>query len=221
MATAFEGKLRRSTTAIDVARVLRERILAGTYDEDQFIRQELVATELGVSRIPVREALAQLESEGLVVREKFRGAMVPRLSNTEIEEIYALRLMIEPYLLRAAIEQITDKEIGALGTIIKRSRRAKDVGEWAELNVDFHRTLYRAADRPLSLQLLDNLLNRADRYFKVQRVLSSETHTESDAEHARILDAVAARDPDTAVDLLCAHIRWNKSDMTRTIEPKS
>lgn len=217
MATVTDGKLSRSTTAIDVARVLKQRILAGHYAEDQFIRQELIAQELGVSRIPVREALAQLEAEGLVVREKYRGALVPKLSVTEIEEIYALRLMIEPYLLRAAIAQIGAEQIEHLKAIVDRSRETQDMTTWAGLNMEFHRTLYEAAGKPLSLQLLDNLLMRADRYLKMQRFLSTQTQAESDAEHQRILDAVITGDADAAVDALCSHIRWNATDVTRMI----
>jgi DNA-binding GntR family transcriptional regulator len=217
VATAPNGKLERSTTAIEVARVLKQRILAGHYAENQFIRQELIAQELGVSRIPVREALAQLETEGLVIREKYRGAIVPKLSVTEIEEIYALRLMIEPYLLRAAIANITHSQIDHLRDIVQRSREAEDSSLWAGLNMEFHRMLYEAAAKPLSLQLLDNLLMRADRYLKMQRFLSTQTQEESDAEHQRILDSVIAGDADAAVESLNAHIRWNATDVTRMI----
>lgn len=217
VATALNGKLERNTTSAEVARVLKERILAGRYSQDQFIRQELIAQELGVSRIPVREALAQLEAEGLVVREKYRGAVVPKLSVSEIAEIYELRLMLEPYLLRTAIANITPADVAALQAIVARSREVTDMGAWAGLNMDFHRTLYQAAQKPLSLQLLDNLLLRADRYLKMQRFLSPQTQQESDAEHQRILDFVMAGDADGAVAALNAHIRWNASDVTRMI----
>lgn len=211
------GKLARSTTALDVTRVLKERILAGHYAEDQFIRQDLIAQELGVSRIPVREALALLEAEGLVIREKFRGAVVPRLSAAEIEEIYALRGLLEPYLLEEAIARITPEIIETLDDIVERSRRASDKTEWAGLNVEFHRTLYEAADRPLTLQMLDRLLVRADRYLKMQRFMSPQTQQESDAEHMRILDCIKAGDKHGALESLRQHIRWNAVDVRRTV----
>jgi DNA-binding GntR family transcriptional regulator len=125
--TGDSGKLSRSTTAADVAKILRKRILAGAYSEQQFIRQETIAQELGVSRIPVREALTLLEAEGLLIREKYRGAVVPKLSLTEIDEIYALRLMIESYLLRSAISKITPAQIEHLQAVITRSRKTKDM----------------------------------------------------------------------------------------------
>ena len=210
-------RIERSTTAVEVTRILRDHILKGRYPPNSFIRQELIAQELGVSRIPVREALAQLEAEGLVIREKFRGALVPELSVTEIQEIYDLRLMIEPYLLREATTRMTPAHIAELREIVERSRRAEDVALWAGLNVDFHRTLYRFAERPLAMQVLENLLVRADRYLKMQRFLSAETQSESDAQHQRILEFVAASDTDAAAGALRDHIAWNAGDVLNTI----
>ncbi|WP_136161309.1 GntR family transcriptional regulator [Sphingomonas flavalba] len=212
-------KLERSTTSADVARVLRRRILEGRYGEEQFIRQDVIATELGVSRIPVREALAQLESEGLVIREKYRGAIVPKLSLSEIEEIYELRGMIEPYLLAHAISNITPRQVRQLREIITRSMATDLVADWAGLNVDFHRKLYEVAGKPLTLQVLDNLLIRADRYLKLQNFNSLATKNESDAEHARILDLVEKRDVKAATAALRTHIRWNAEDVRQSIAP--
>jgi DNA-binding GntR family transcriptional regulator len=210
-------RIERNTTAAEVTRILRERILKGRYPPNSFIRQELIAQELGVSRLPVREALAQLEAEGLVIREKYRGALVPALSMTEIQEIYDLRLMIEPYLLRGAIARMTPQHIATLGEIVTRSRSAEDTAIWAGLNVDFHRTLYALAERPLAMQLLENLLVRADRYLKMQQFLSTDTQAESDAQHQRILEHVAAGDVDAATEALRDHIQWNAGDVRNTL----
>lgn len=217
MGLADGSKLVRNTTAIDVARILRERILSGNYAEDEFIRQEMIANELGVSRIPVREALAQLEAEGLVIRQKYRGALVPKLSIGEIEEIYEVRGMLEPYLLEAAIPNITPEVITKLRSVVERSRTARDMTEWAGLNMDFHQALYSLANKPLSVQVLENLLTRADRYLKMQRFLSSETRDESDAEHHRILDLIEEGDAQGAVNALREHISWNAQDLRRTL----
>ncbi|MEI9849915.1 MAG: GntR family transcriptional regulator [Sphingomonas sp.] len=200
-----------------MARVLRRRILEGRYSEEQFIRQDVIANELGVSRIPVREALAQLESEGLVIREKYRGAIVPRLSVKEITEIYELRAMIEPYLLSHAIANITPRQIRELRGIVALSQDTDKVSDWAGLNVDFHRKLYEVADKPLTLQVLDNLLVRADRYLKLQNFHSLATKNESDAQHARILELVEQRDVERATLALRTHISWNAEDVRQSI----
>jgi DNA-binding GntR family transcriptional regulator len=213
--------LLRSTTAKDVADVLRRRILSGHYREDRFIRQEMIAGELGVSRIPVREALAQLESEGLVVRHKFRGAMVPKLSREEIQEIFELRAMIEPYLLRHAIPRISKAEVSELRDIVKRARKMKDIGEWAGLNVEFHRTLYRAANKPVASQILENLLVRADRYLKLQTFSTASTITESDRQHEAMLNLIEKGDVEAAVTALRDHIGWTADDAPKTLRLQS
>jgi DNA-binding GntR family transcriptional regulator len=210
-------RIERSTTAVEVARVLRRRILSGRYSDDQFIRQELIAQELGVSRLPVREAMAQLEAEGLVIRVKYRGAIVPRLSTEEIVEIYELRAMLEPYLLRHSIRNITPEQIRQLRDIVARSRQTSEISDWAGLNVDFHRTLFGVAGKPLALQTLDNLLLRADRYLKMQSFHSAATKDESDEQHSRILDFVEARDEEGAVAALRDHIGWNATDVQESL----
>jgi len=189
---------------------------------DKFIRQDTIALELGVSRIPVREALAKLEAEGLVVREKYRGALIPKLSLGEIEEIYELRAMIEPYLIRHAVNNITPEQLTQLKGIVERSRKTKAVKDWAGLNIDFHRSLFEAAGKPLAMQVLDNLLVRADRYLKLQNFRSSTTKEESDAQHGQILKFVAQGDVEGAVTALQKHIRWNAEDVKHSIAlPKS
>ncbi len=213
----LSDRLDRTTTAHDVTRVLRRRILEGRYPVDKFIRQDTIALELGVSRIPVREALAKLEAEGLVVREKYRGAMIPRLSFAEIEEIYEMRAMIEPYLIRHAVQNITAEQLTHLKGIVDKSRKTKAVKDWAGLNIDFHRSLFLAADKPLAMQFLDNLLVRADRYLKLQNFRSSTTKEESDSQHAQILKYVANRDVEGAVGALEKHIKWNADDVKNTI----
>jgi DNA-binding GntR family transcriptional regulator len=213
----LSDRLNRTTTAHDVTQVLRRRILEGRYPVDKFIRQETIALELGVSRIPVREALAQLEAEGLVVREKYRGALIPRLSLSEIEEIYEMRAMIEPFLLRHAVKNISAEQLANLSRIVERSRKTRAVKDWAGLNKDFHRSLFEAADKPLAMQVLDNLLVRADRYLKLQNFRSSTTKEESDAQHGQILKCVKAGDVEGAVAVLTMHIRWNANDVKHTI----
>ena len=94
--------IKRETTSQQVAEVLRRRILSGELAEGQGIRQEAIAQELGVSRLPVREALVLLEVQGLVTNVKYKGAVVASLSSDEIAEIYALRGLLESFLLENA-----------------------------------------------------------------------------------------------------------------------
>ena len=216
--TAGKTLLKRSTTTTEVARVLRQRIVGGHYDEGQFLRQEAIAQELGVSRLPVREALALLEAEGFVVREKYRGAMIPKLSISEIQEIYNLRSMLEPYLLEHAIPKIDRKTIEKARKLIKDSRACENLNEWADLNWSFHKTLYMPADLSLSIQLLEQLLMRADRYLKMQRFLSRESQQESDGQHQHILDLIEEDKGKEALAALKEHISWNAADVRATLD---
>lgn len=211
-------RIERNTTAAEVARVLRRRILGGHYRGGEFLRQEAIAQELGVSRVPVREALSMLEAEGILLHEKYRGAVVPELSLAEIDEIYRLRALIEPYLLEAAIPNITPELIAQTHQLVDRSEKVTDVKEWAELNWDFHRMLYLPANLPLAIKVLESLLMRADRYLKMQQELSDETRRESVDRHRQILRLIERGDARGAIAALREHIDWNIHDIGHTID---
>ena len=101
----------RKTTASIVAEELRKRILTGRLREGAQIRQEAIANELGVSRIPVREALRQLEAEGMITLVSHKGAEVTRLEPSEIEELFEVRTMLETWLIENAIGPMTSEDI--------------------------------------------------------------------------------------------------------------
>lgn len=210
--------LTRSTTASQVVRVIRERIISGEYKAGSFLRPEAFAQELGVSRIPVREALSQLEFEGFVVREQYRGYVIAELSLREIEEIYALRTLIEVYVLEQAIPRLTPEVLQEARELVLASGKCTDLDEWAELNTQFHKTLYQAADLPLMGQMLEHLVMRADRYFRLQRTLSAEAIEQSTKEHQHILDLICAGRGDEAIAALRKHINWNETDMRKVYE---
>lgn len=211
-------QLARSTTAAEVARIVRQRILNGHYKAGSFLRQEAIAQDLGVSRIPVREALALLEAEGFVIREQYRGALIPKLSLQEVKEIYTLRSMLEPYLLEQAIPKLTASVLDKARELVVASRDCTDLNEWGRLNFLFHKTLYQVAELPLTMLVLDQLLGRADRYLRMQRYLSAEIQKESDQEHQNILELIAAGRGEEAVAALRKHISWNEEDVRQTYE---
>lgn len=208
-----KSTLKRNTTAVEVARILRSRILNGEFTEGEFIRQEAIASELEVSRIPVREALVILESEGFVIREKYRGAVVPKLSIEEIREVYTLRCMIEPYLLQEACPNIDEATRQEALELVEQSGQCDDLEAWAELNWSFHRILYAKANLPVTMQILETLLLRADRYLRIQRSLSPRMQNESDTQHIEILRLIEQEKYDQAVEALREHISWNETDM--------
>ena len=200
--------VQRQTIASQALEALRTQILRGHFPDGEALRQDALARQLGVSRIPIREALRQLEAEGLVTFTPHRGAVVSKLSLEEIDEVFELRAETETGLLRRAIPHLTPEHFKRLDEILIRYERALERGEvavWGELNWQFHSTLYAPADRPITLGLMQRLHDHADRYVRVQLAV---THWESRAsqEHRAIAAAARRKDTRRACVLLRQHI---------------
>ena len=203
--------LDRRTTATLVADALRRRILRGEVAEGTQLRQEAVAAEFGVSRIPVREALRQLDAEGFVTLVSHKGAVVSQVSTDEVMEIFDIRVVLETWLLGLAIPQMTDADLDAAEAALGRMVATADrIAEWGILNWQFHAGLYRPARHRETLRILERLHVTADRYIRLQICLT-EGQAQAHAEHRAILDACRRRDGPTAQRLLADHIRAVKT----------
>lgn len=200
--------LQRQTVATLTLTAIRDRILRGDYPEGKPLRQDAIATELGVSRIPVREALRQLEAEGLVTLSPHVGAVVSMLSLGEIREIFELRALIEVELLRRAVPRTQESHLAHAEEILDRYEKAFDRGDiatWGTLNSEFHSALYGPAQQPLTLGIVQNLQNQSDRYFRMHLSLENSRIRAND-EHRAIVKAIREKDEQYAVALLNAHI---------------
>jgi DNA-binding GntR family transcriptional regulator len=200
--------LRRQTLTTMTADAIRERILRGHYPEGQPLRQDAIGAELGVSRIPVREALRQLEVEGLVTFNPHRGAVVSTLSLKQIRELFELRADIEGDLILRAMPNMTEDDDSRAAEILDAYESALHGGQvavWGALNWQFHSTLYAPADRGLTMSIVDKLHQQSDRYLRMQLTL---THGENRArhEHRAIAGAAKKRDGAKAARLLREHI---------------
>ena len=190
------------------ADALRARILDGTLPEGSNLRQDALAAELGISRIPLREAFRELEAEGLVTLLPRRGAVVSALSLDEIGELFDLRRLIEPDLLARAVPRLTAGDLAEAERILDRYEQAlvrHDVHAWGEMNTRFHLALYAAAGRRRSLAIVQGLLANADRYTRLQLVLTAGTER-ARSEHRRLLELCRTGDGRGAADLLRQHI---------------
>ncbi len=200
--------LTHKTMAAATADELRRRILAGTFPAGMQLRQDALATELGMSRIPIREALVQLEAEGLVTILPHRGAVVAALSPEEVTELFELRALIEPALLRRSAPALTADDYAELHTILDEysaELRAKHVARWGELNTQFHRLLYRHAGRPRSLALAESLLRSCDLHTRLQ-LAHTGGQERAEREHADLVRLCEAGRVEEACALLQAHI---------------
>ena len=200
--------IQRQTVASMTLEALRERILRGDFPDGDPLRQDALADELGVSRIPVREALRQLEAEGLVTFNPHRGAVVSTLSLEEIQELFELRVDIECELLRRSVPRMSADHLERAIEVLDEfddALSAEESTRWGPLNWQFHAALYAPANRTLTMGVLQKLHQHSDRYFRMH-VLIAHGGPSASKEHRAIVEAVVRKEIDTATELLRAHI---------------
>lgn len=200
--------LPRQTLVATAVDALRTRIIGGEFQEGESLNQVVIAREYAISRIPLREAMRQLEAEGLLVFQPGKGAVVSGLSLSEIREVIDLRARIEPELLSKAIAHMTAADLEQAGQILdgyEAAFRKVEVATWGEFNWRFHSTLYAPSGCAIAMGILQNLHHLNERYAKVQ---ISVTHWEKRAaqEHRDILAACQNRERRKASMLLKEHI---------------
>lgn len=196
--------------ALAAADEIRRRILSGEFPEGFQLKQDALAEDFGMSRIPIREALVQLESEGFVKILPHRGAQVSELSPAEIRELFELRALLEPRLLRLSAPRLTDDDFSVLDQINAEYRsemRLKNPARWGELNTRLHLQLMSRAEQPRTLAIVVALLQNTDRYTRLQLSLTSSARARAEKEHAAIAKLCRAGDVAAACNLLTAHIR--------------
>lgn len=182
--------LKHRTMASAAAEEIRNRILSGGYPPGVQLRQDGLAADLGMSRIPIREALVQLESEGLLKIVPHRGAIVAQLTVDEIEELFNMRLLLEPFLFKRSAPHLTGEDFNALHVVLDRYARSideLDIDVWNELNTEFHLLLYRHGNSPRIALTVQNLLVECDRHTRLQLANIRGDRERAVAEHAELL----------------------------------
>jgi DNA-binding GntR family transcriptional regulator len=216
-------KLRRQTVVESATEELRRRILAGEFRENDALRQDALAEEFGISRIPVREAFRQLAAEGLVTIHAHRGAVVSALSPGEIAELFDLRALLEPDLIRRAVPRMGEAELAEAAGILADYSAAidrADLNAWGELNTEYHLALYRPAGRVQTLALVRTLLANTDRYTRLQLALGGGTER-AKAEHAELLEICRRGAAEEAGRFTRRHVLEVKRDLLRLIAASS
>lgn len=198
-------RVRKQSNHQLVADVLREAITTGVLRANQPLPQDEIAAQLRVSHIPVREALRQLQSEGLVTYQANRGATVTSHSAEEIREIYEIRAILETAAIRSATSLLDSARINRAEAILDAAEAAIDGAAWGSLDVDFHRLIYHLDGRPRLRELIEGLLRRVDRYW-LSHGLMLKHRAEFEAEHRALLDAIRDRNAERAAELLRRHL---------------
>ena len=208
------------TIAQTVAARIREQILKREIKGGEPLRQESIAKAFGTSIIPVREALRQLESEGLVELKSHRGAVATELTLDKALEWIHLRLLIEADLIGLAIENITEAELQKAEVILSRFDDAMDhlreIDQWSEYNWEFHSTLYAPANRPETMKVLHALHQKCDRYVRLQ-LLSGDHIARAEAEHHELVDLCRQKKKRAAKALIQRHIIGVEKDLVEEL----
>ncbi|BBZ03799.1 GntR family transcriptional regulator [Mycolicibacterium chitae] len=183
---------------------LRHALLTGEIDPGTKLSQSRLAQQFGVSRIPVRDAVQALVAEGLI--EMIDGVPHARgLSILELQELYEIRTAVEPNLTQIAASGVGRAETIQMAQHFDTMANTTDVVEWLDANASFHALIYHRANRPRTIELVDQLRKLTDRYLYLHlAVIGNVEHLQE--EHAAILDAAKANDGPLLKDLTRKHL---------------
>lgn len=209
--------MERRTAHQLVLETLRRAILTGRIPSGTRLVQAELAEQLKVSTTPVREALRDLATEGLIKLDAHRGAEVRSLSGPEVSEIYRIRSILEPEAMRLAIERISDEEIATAAKIQARADDETDTAAWTELNQQFHNVFVDAARSPRLAGILHSLHDAAGMYVAATLVQDTTRREEANREHHGLLAAARRRDAQAAVDLQLVHVRRTMELIERAV----
>lgn len=221
--TTPQSGIQRQSLTSAVADRLREEIIRGTIPEGAQLRQDAIAMQYQVSRIPVREALRQLDAEGLITIVPNRGAIVPALSPTDIEELFTIRALLEPEILRHSIPRLTEDEFAEADVVLRRYeselQNEDHLFSWGRLNWQFHSILYSRAERPHSMAIIRNVNNSGERYTRLQLYLTHGIQRANE-EHHQILALCRKRDISSACKLLREHIEHAGQSLKQALQER-
>jgi DNA-binding GntR family transcriptional regulator len=199
-----------------IADSLRTEILGGKLAPGARIRQEDVAARFGASRLPVREALRSLESDGLVTLVANTGAWVARLTLEECVEIYQTRERIEPLLLRYAMPHYPADRVDRLAALAIRMERSEDIEEFLKLDREFHLMSYEDSGTSLLGELVHRLWNSTQHYRRAYtRSLDDDRRRIVHDEHHLLTTSLRDGDADGAQRVLESHIRHTRLQLAQ------
>lgn len=190
--------------------VIRDAIVAGVFAPGQRLPQDMLASLLDVSRMPIRAALGKLESEGLVELHPHRGARVRELSAQEVSDLYEMRILIETYALRKTTSEITDAQVAELEALAGALEAGDDESELAGLQA-FYQSLYSIGNTPRVVSTIMQFRAEVSRYTMGLVELRSQTHRE-------LLQRIRMGNPELAASWLEAHLREIAQHMRRQLE---
>ena len=212
--------LREHSLVTVVQQELERRIVGGEIASGTKLNEVEVATMLGVSRGPVREAFRALSQAGLVRLEKNRGVFVRQVSLEEANEYYEVRAALEGLIGRLAARRIGATEVEQLRTVVRRMQqveRSRVADAYFDLNMEFHELMANAARNNALLANYRGVVNQLDLYRRASISRSTDNIPLSTLEHEAIVNAVAARDEATAEQLMTEHVLLSRERLHRAL----
>ncbi len=209
MEPTFKWQAQRTTTPDGVYAVLRTAILDGTLPPGGQLREVHIATDLGISRSPLREAMTRLEEEGLIVKIPFRGSFVVKVSAREVAEIASVRLLVEPYAAELSAEALCGPERPLLMQTIEELHRAtekNDIPASIDAHLRFHRLFYDFSGN----SVLQNLWNSWETKLRLYLAVDHRTYSDLHAiavEHQRLAELALEGDIDRFRRELATHFQ--------------
>jgi DNA-binding GntR family transcriptional regulator len=205
VATEDDGRLLSARIADEI----RSAVLSGEMRPGMRIRQELLAAKYGASRIPVREALKQLENEGLVVLAPNRGAWIADVNSAESIEVYKIREVVEPLAIFESVPYLTDADIAALDAMINELERTTTLERYLQLDREFHLRTYSRARMPQLQAMVERFWNSTQHFRRqfVKETFAKNGLPFSDPQHLLLMDMIRARDAEGARHMVHLHIR--------------
>lgn len=186
---------------------MRQAILAGELPSGARLIQAELAQQFDVSITPVREALRDLAGEGLVVFDPHRGSRVRSFDLGEVQEIYQIRMALEPLMVSRMIGQVDADRLDEAARLIRKMERTKDINVWSDLNRRFHACFAEEGRTSRLATILSGLRDSASVYVGLSLRASPERRAESDREHTQILEAYRRGDTEAATRLAVQHMR--------------
>lgn len=197
---------------------IRQEIINGMLPPGERLAEPFLASRYGVSRVPVREALRALASEGFVILRPHGGASVQFLTMEIADEVMSVRNLIEPYAARGAAEHRTDEHLASLRGILEVGRHAlysDDVSPLPRLNTEFHIGVGRASGNSIIHDMVQQIAHKAEWVYSV--AVKARACYSWD-EHWAIFDAIVARDTDRAARLMAIHVHYTAEALPEAIE---